>query len=106
LEASRLAEIAGILSYHVVNGRDFVGYCGNRIDGTQLRQGATLTIIISTNSAFLNSARALQQDILLSNGVHHVPRLQRHHSAAPALDSRSNGRPTRKHAERERGALY
>jgi len=68
------AELANVLNYHIVNGSHPVGYTSNLINGTQLqtRQGGKLTVTFASNSLFVNSARVLQQDILLSNGVLHV----------------------------------
>lgn len=69
-----VAQLADILNYHVVNSSSFVGYSSNLVNGTTLRtrQGASLTITVASNSLFVNSARVVQQDILLSNGVMHV----------------------------------
>ena len=63
-----------MLNYHVVNGSHFVGYSANLTNGTQMstRQGGKITFTFASNSLFVNSARVLQQDILLSNGVLHV----------------------------------
>ncbi|MCJ1257979.1 hypothetical protein MMC24_005807 [Lignoscripta atroalba] len=67
-------DLAEILSYHVVSGSNFVGYSGNLPNGTILKtlQGTELEFSFSSNSIFVNSARILQQDLLLSNGVLHV----------------------------------
>lgn len=69
-----VAQLANILNYHVVNGSHSVGYSANLTNGTQVqtRQGGKLTFTFASNSLFVNSARVLQQDILLSNGVLHV----------------------------------
>ena len=69
-----VSELSKVLNYHVVNGSHFVGYSANLTNGTQLqtRQGGKITVIFASNSLFVNSARVLQQDILLSNGVLHV----------------------------------
>ena len=67
-------ELANVLNYHVVNGSHFVGYSANLTNGTQLqtRQGGKITVTFASNSLYVNSARVLQSDILLSNGVLHV----------------------------------
>lgn len=67
-------ELAKILDYHIVNGSNFVGYSSNLMNGTILKslQGGNLTITVASNSIFVNSARVLQQDLLMSNGVLHV----------------------------------
>lgn len=69
-----LSELSKILDYHVINGTNFVGYSSNLPNGTILktRQGGNLSITFASNSLFVNSARVLQEDILLSNGVMHV----------------------------------
>ena len=67
-------ELASLLEYHVVNGSNFVGYSANLPNGTVLktRQGGNLTITFASNSLFVNSARVLQEDVLIANGVIHV----------------------------------
>lgn len=69
-----MEELTKVLGYHVVAGRHFVGYTSNLPNNTVLKthQGGNLTVIFSSNSLFVNSARLLQQDILLSNGVMHI----------------------------------
>ena len=67
-------ELASLLEYHVVNGSNFVGYSANLPNGTVLksRQGGNLTITFASNSLFVNSARVIQADLLIANGVLHV----------------------------------
>ncbi len=67
-----IEELGKLLSYHVVNGT--VGYSPTLTNGTILKtlQGGNLTITFASNSLFVNSARFLQQDIILSNGIMHV----------------------------------
>lgn len=74
LSTMSTTELATLLEYHVVNGSDFVGYSANLPNGTVLktRQGSNLTITFASNSLFVNSARVLQQDLLIANGVLHV----------------------------------
>ena len=68
------SDLAKLLNYHVVNGSNFIGYSSSLPNGTvlQTREGANLTITFESNSLFVNQARMLQQDILISNGVMHV----------------------------------
>ncbi len=65
-------ELGRIMKYHVVNGT--VAYSSNLPNGTVLKsaQGGSLTITIGGNSLFVNSAKIVQQDLLLSNGVLHI----------------------------------
>lgn len=67
------AQLSSILTYHVVAGAHYSPtlVAGN---GTTLRtrNGASLRLTFASNSLFVNSARVLQQDILLANGVLHV----------------------------------
>lgn len=67
-------ELAKILDYHIVNGSHFVGYSSTLMNGTVLKslQGGNLSINVASNSIFVNNARILQQDLLISNGVLHV----------------------------------
>jgi len=76
-----VSELVALLNYHVVNGtstangsQPFVGYQSNLADGMTMKttQGRNVTITEADNSVFINSARVLQPDILLSNGVLHV----------------------------------
>ena len=68
------SQLASVLEYHVVNSSNFIGYSPNLPNNTvlQTRQGGNLTIRFASNSLFVNSARVLQSDILISNGVMHV----------------------------------
>ena len=63
-----------LLGYHIINATDFVGYTPSLTNGTTFRtmQGGNLTVTKESNSLFVNSARILQSDILLKNGVMHV----------------------------------
>ncbi len=67
-------ELAKVLDYHIVNGSNFVGYSSNLPNGTVLKslQGGNLTVTFASNSIFVNSAKVIQQDLLISNGVLHV----------------------------------
>jgi hypothetical protein len=68
-----VSDLSEILNYHVVNSNP-VRYSSTLHNGTKLRtrQGGELTITSASNSLFVNSARILEQDILLSNGVVHI----------------------------------
>ncbi|KAL8870881.1 MAG: hypothetical protein Q9174_003175 [Haloplaca sp. 1 TL-2023] len=73
LELMPSEQLQRILNYHVVNGST-VGYSANLPNGTTLRTrtGQNLTITFASNSLFVNQARVIQQDLLLTNGVMHV----------------------------------
>ncbi|KAL8705994.1 MAG: hypothetical protein Q9201_000938 [Fulgogasparrea decipioides] len=73
LESLPSQQLQRILNYHVVNAST-VGYSSNLPNGTILRtrSGQSLTITFTSNSLFVNQARVIQQDLLLSNGVMHV----------------------------------
>ncbi|KAL8745409.1 MAG: hypothetical protein Q9190_002435, partial [Brigantiaea leucoxantha] len=74
LQTMPLSELQDILDYHIVNGTHFIGYSANLPNATILRsrQGSNLTITSASNSLFVNSARIIQPDLLISNGVMHV----------------------------------
>ncbi|MCJ1271386.1 hypothetical protein MMC22_011286 [Lobaria immixta] len=74
LTSLTVEELADLLDYHIVNGTHRVQYSDSLLNGTSLptRNGGTITFSFASNSIFVNSARVLQQDILLSNGVLHV----------------------------------
>ncbi|KAI9723362.1 MAG: hypothetical protein M1812_001246 [Candelaria pacifica] len=65
-------ELGKVLDYHVVSGT--IGYSPTLTNGTILKtlQGGNLTITFASNSLYVNSAKFLQQDIILSNGILHV----------------------------------
>ena len=67
------SQLQRLLNYHIVNSST-VGYSSNLPNGTVLRtrSGQNLTITFASNSLFVNQARVIQQDLLLSNGVMHV----------------------------------
>ncbi|KAL8942054.1 MAG: hypothetical protein Q9211_001563 [Gyalolechia sp. 1 TL-2023] len=73
LESMPSSQLQRILDYHIINSST-VGYSTNLPNGTVLRTraGQNLTITFASNSLFVNQARVLQQDLLLSNGVMHV----------------------------------
>lgn len=65
-------ELTNILGYHYVNGT--VRYSTSLTNNTVLTSstGKKLTVFSGGNSLYVNNAKVLQQDILLSNGVMHV----------------------------------
>ncbi|KAE8444639.1 hypothetical protein EG329_014387 [Mollisiaceae sp. DMI_Dod_QoI] len=64
-------ELAGILEYHVVNGT--VGY-SSMLSNTTLPTvgGGQVTITIENGIVFVNSAKVVTPNVLVSNGVVHV----------------------------------
>ena len=56
----------------VVNGT--VGYSSTLVNGTMLTSmsGMNLTITVSNDSVFVNSAKVITPDVLVANGVVHV----------------------------------
>ncbi|KAL8701345.1 MAG: hypothetical protein Q9224_000546 [Gallowayella concinna] len=73
LQSMPLSQLRRILDYHIVNSST-VKYSASLPNGTVLRTrgGQNLTITFASNSLFVNQARMLQQDLLISNGVMHV----------------------------------
>lgn len=65
------AQIASILTYHVVQGT--VGYSSllSNISLTTVN-GAKVTITVAGGNVFVNSAKVILADVLVSNGVVHV----------------------------------
>ena len=70
------SELSTLFSYHVVNSSAFPGvaYSTKLLNGTVLPtlQGGNLTITFADNSLFVNQARIIQGDLLISNGVMHI----------------------------------
>jgi len=66
-------DLSNILSYHVVNASS-VGYSSTLMNGTTLTSmgGMNLTITVSNNTVFVNSAKVIVADLLVSNGVIHI----------------------------------
>lgn len=69
-----ISELSKVLDYHIVNGTNFIGYSSNLPNGTTLksRQGGKLSITFASNSLFVNSARVIQGDLLIANGIIHI----------------------------------
>jgi uncharacterized surface protein with fasciclin (FAS1) repeats len=65
------AELAGILTYHVVNGT--VGYSPGLTNTTLTTvNGGTVRITVQNGTVYVNSARVVTPDVLVANGVVHV----------------------------------
>jgi len=65
-------DLTSILTYHVVQGT--VGYSSGLMNGTTLPtvNGANLTVTINNGMVFVNGAKVVTPDVLVSNGVVHV----------------------------------
>ncbi len=66
-----VSQLTSILTYHVVAGT--VGY-SSLLSNTTLKtvNGGSVTITIEDGSVFVNSAKVIIPDVLVSNGVVHV----------------------------------
>jgi uncharacterized surface protein with fasciclin (FAS1) repeats len=69
--------LSALLKYHIVHSPLGPWYSTNFTDGSNSTTlttltGESLTISFSSNSLFVNSARILTQDLLITNGVMHV----------------------------------
>ena len=65
------ADLTGILAYHVLNGT--IAYSSTLSNATvPTLGGGNLTITIANGTAFVNSARVINADILISGGVLHI----------------------------------
>lgn len=64
--------MASVLTYHVVNGT--VGYSSGLKDGMEVKtvEGGSVKISVVGGTVFVNSARVIQADVLVGNGVVHV----------------------------------
>jgi hypothetical protein len=66
-----VSEIASILSYHVINGT--VAYSSLLTNASvPTLAGRNVTITVEDGTVFINSARVVNADILVSGGVMHV----------------------------------
>ncbi|KAH9822843.1 TGF beta induced protein ig-h3 precursor [Teratosphaeria destructans] len=65
------ADLTSILEYHVLNGTVAYSSLLSNTTVTTLA-GGTLTVTIEDGAVFVNAARVVNADILLSNGVLHV----------------------------------
>jgi uncharacterized surface protein with fasciclin (FAS1) repeats len=65
-------ELVSLLEYHVVNGT--VGYSSSLSNNTSLATlgGNNVTITVENGEVFINSAKVVTPDVLVSNGVVHV----------------------------------
>jgi hypothetical protein len=66
------AELEALFEYHIV--RDFLGYSPLLTNGTSLKtaQGENITITIQDGQMFVNSAKVIETDLIVANGVVHV----------------------------------
>ncbi|TKA68276.1 hypothetical protein B0A49_10044 [Cryomyces minteri] len=72
LANASVAQLVGILGYHVLNGT--LGYSSMLSNGSsyQTMNGANITVTINNGSVFVNSAKVVTPDVLVANGVIHV----------------------------------
>lgn len=65
-------QLTTILTYHVVQGT--VGYSTTLSNGAMLTtlQGGMVRVTVNGSSIFINSAKVVTPDVLVSNGVVHV----------------------------------
>jgi transforming growth factor-beta-induced protein len=68
------ASLSSLLSYHIIVGEGGPFFTSSFSNGTiyETVNGQNLTIRQASNSNFVNSARMLQTDLLIANGVMHV----------------------------------
>ncbi len=66
--------LSSLINYHIIVGEGGPFFTSSLINGTILRslQGQNITVRQASNSNFVNSARVLQSDLLIANGVMHV----------------------------------
>ena len=66
--------LSELVDYHIILSPQGPLYSPSLTNGSIITtlQGAKLTVTFASNSLFINSARILQQDLLLANGVMHV----------------------------------
>lgn len=66
------AQLSNILTYHVVGGT--VGYSTTLTSGAKIPtlEGGEVTVTINGSDNFINSAKVVIADVLVSNGVVHV----------------------------------
>ena len=66
--------LSALLNYHVIVGQGGPFYTSSFSNGTiyETLQGQNVTIRQASNSNFVNSARMLQTDLLIANGVLHI----------------------------------
>lgn len=68
------ADLANLLSYHIVLGEGGPHYSTGLSNGSTLQtvQGSRLSLSFAANALFVNSARILTADLLIGGGVVHV----------------------------------
>jgi uncharacterized surface protein with fasciclin (FAS1) repeats len=69
---SSAQELQSMFEYHIVPG--FVGYSSDLKDGMSLKtaQGSNVTITLQGGEMYVNSARVIERDYVVANGVVHV----------------------------------
>ena len=71
LKPENKAQLAAILTYHVVPGKvlakDVVG-----LSSAKTAQGSSVTVKVSNGTVMIDNAKVVQTDIMASNGVIHV----------------------------------
>lgn len=67
-----MEQLSSILTYHVVQGT--VGYSTTLQNGATITtvEGASVKVTISGSDVYINSAKVVVADVLVSNGVVHV----------------------------------
>jgi uncharacterized surface protein with fasciclin (FAS1) repeats len=81
------ADLQALFQYHIVP--DFVGYSTLLKTGMSLKtmQGTNLTITIQDGEIFVNSAKVIESDFIVANGVMHViDKYVPLHCSPPLLD--------------------
>ena len=73
-QTNATAVLTQLSEYHIVKFPFGPVYSSMLMNGTSLTtlQGSTITVRFEDNSFFLNSARIIQSDLLIANGVMHV----------------------------------
>lgn len=66
--------LSSLINYHIIVGQGGPFYTSSLTNGTVFTslQGQNITVRQASNSNFVNSARVLQTDLLIANGVMHV----------------------------------
>jgi uncharacterized surface protein with fasciclin (FAS1) repeats len=69
---SSAADLEANFQYYIVQG--FAAYSSTLTNGTKLKtqQGTDLTVTIQDGNTYINSAKIIISDLIVSNGVGHV----------------------------------
>jgi uncharacterized surface protein with fasciclin (FAS1) repeats len=87
VQNSTAADLQALFQYHIVP--DFVGYSTLLKTGMSLQtmEGTNLTITLEDGEIFVNSAKVIESDFIVANGVMHVIDKYVHlHSSPPLLN--------------------